>query len=261
MHLLMVADRWVVPRCVTACCTALAALPSTSLTLEDVLAIYSPGQGPIPASLLTSREFQPVLEAALAELLQLFGDVPTIVASPTLTQQLLQLPRAALLALLGSNKLTTDCEDNVLMLLSWWLEEREHEDESDSSEGEGLEEEEGEGEEEEEEEEVESSVLELMSTIRYSRLSSTYMFQAWTWLVRLKPSEEQLLELHHFRSLPAEYAQVFSSDQTLECPASWFKPQRPLSPAGSAAQLSWWEPFIVDGNVRLTAEITDKRSL
>lgn len=64
------------------------------------------------------------------------------------------------------------------------------------------------------------------------------MFQAWEWLVRLKPSEEQLLELHHFRSLPAEYAQVFSSDQTLECPSSWFKPQRPLSPAGSAAQVS-----------------------
>lgn len=86
------------------------------------MAIYSPGQGPIPPSLLDNQEFKLVMDSALSKILEMFGDVPTVVASPSLTEQLLLLPRAALLALLHSDALTTDSEDSVLMLLSWWLE-------------------------------------------------------------------------------------------------------------------------------------------
>lgn len=189
-------------------------MPAESLTLEDVLAIYSPVDGTIPPSLLNAAEFKPVLGAALSKLLQLFGNVPTIVSSPTLTAQLLRLPHAALLALLSSDALLTDCEDNVLMLLSWWVHQNDDEAEDWSVVCEGA------------------ALLELMGAVRYSRLSSTYMAQAWLILPRLKPSDAQLRELQHFRSLNAYYAKEHVKEGLGVCPKGWLQACRPL-PQGS----------------------------
>lgn len=195
------------PGCVTACCNALTALPSTSLDFDDLLAIYSPGQGPIPLSLMNNTDFKPVLAAALSKLLQFFGDVPTIVASPTLTAQLLQLPHIAILALLGSDLLTTDCEDSVLMLLSWWLEGDKGTERVTDPE----------------------HMTELKQLVRYSRLSPTYLAQTASTVPRLSPSLAQLLDLTQFRSFTTTQCTMYSQKLKSACPASWFKPQRPLS--------------------------------
>lgn len=191
--------------------------------MEDVLSIYAPGEGPIPPSITDNAEFKPVMAAALAKLLQLFGDVPTVVKSPILTKQLLQLPRSALLALLGSDKLTSDCEDSVLMLLSWWLEEQREQRKEEEDEEEG----------EEEDEDLD----ELMGVIRYSRLSSTHLAQALPLIPDLCPSEVQLAALHQFRSLSKPFAAVHQELKQSVCPAGWFKPVRPLGPSSKQATI------------------------
>ncbi|MEW5318536.1 MAG: hypothetical protein WDW38_009752 [Sanguina aurantia] len=162
------------------------------------------------------------MAAALAKLLQLFGDVPTVIESPTLTKQLLQLPRSALLALLGSDKLTSDCEDSVLMLLSWWLEEQREQRKEEAEEEEG-----------EEDEDLD----ELMGVIRYSRLSSTHLAQALPLIPDLCPSEVQLAALHQFRSLSKPFAAVHMELKQSVCPAGWLKPARPLGPSSKQTTL------------------------
>ncbi|MEW5302579.1 MAG: hypothetical protein WDW36_005348 [Sanguina aurantia] len=253
---LQIADRWVVPGCVRACCKALTALPAESLTLEDVLEIYAPGRGPLPPSLLRNTEFKTVMQAGLWKLLQLFGDVPTVVASAPLTAQLLQLPHAAFLALLTSDHLNTDCEDSVLMLLSWWLEgettggedRRSNSEDGKSEEGTEAQQEMLEGErwqgdvEDKARESVEEAepahedrprcdgaeLLELMEAIRYSRLSSTYISQVLPKIPGLEPSKAQLAELHQFRSLKKVHAVMYRRTAHA-CPPGWFRSERPVS--------------------------------
>lgn len=230
---LQVADRWVVPGCVAACCDALAALPPSALTLEDAIAVYAPGQGPIPPSLLNTSEFQPVLAAALTLLMQLFGDVPAVTASTTLTAQLLRLPHAALLALLSSNELATDCEDSVLMLVSWWLEGQKGGDAEEAEADQGT--------EEDEEAEVVGSneaVKELMGALRYSRLSSTYLAQVLPLIPGLQPTAAQMAQIHEYRSLDPALAAIYSETKECECPRAWFLPGRPLSTGGDANSVS-----------------------
>ncbi|MEW5304693.1 MAG: hypothetical protein WDW36_007286 [Sanguina aurantia] len=197
--------------------------------MEDVLSIYAPGEGPIPPSITDNAEFKPVMAAAWAKLLELFGDVPTVIASPALTKQLLQLPRSALVALLGSDKLTSDCEDSVLMLLSWWLEKQraQRKEEAGSEEGE-----EG-GDEEGEEEDLEG----LMGGIRYSRLSSTHLAQALPLIPDLCPSGVQLAALHQFRALSKPFAALHAKLKQSVCPAGWFKPARPPGPSSKQMTL------------------------
>lgn len=192
-----------VPKCVTACCNALIALPPASLLFEHVLAIYTPGGGPIPPSLLGTKDFNRVLETACTKLLQLFGDAKTVVASPSLTERLLQLPPSAMLALLGSDKLTANCEESVLLMLSWWLEGDEGKDVLCDAE----------------------MLFELTKNIRYSRISPSFLVQALPLVPHLSPTLTQLSDLEEFRSVASQSMLLLKSLET-SCPAEWFKPSR-----------------------------------
>ncbi|PNH02168.1 hypothetical protein TSOC_011878 [Tetrabaena socialis] len=65
--------------------------------------------------------FAPVLVAAMEALVRHFGDTLAVLNTPSLRQQLLQLPAAAVEALLGSKAFGTDTEDSVLLLLATWI--------------------------------------------------------------------------------------------------------------------------------------------
>lgn len=171
--------------------------------------MYSPRKGPLPSSLLNNPEFKPVLKAAQVKLMQLFGNIPEIITSPHLTANLLLLPHAALLDLLSSYELITDCEDSVLMILSWWLEGETGTVCTCEA----------------------HQLSELIEVIRFSCLSATYLAQAFLLAPRLKPTELQLAELNHAKSFsPAQFL-IYSKDVKLACSKSWFKPERPLTTA------------------------------
>ncbi|PNH09041.1 hypothetical protein TSOC_004381 [Tetrabaena socialis] len=65
--------------------------------------------------------FAPVLAAANEALVRHFGDALAALNTPSLRQQLLQLPAAGVEALLGSEAFGTDSEDSVLLLLATWM--------------------------------------------------------------------------------------------------------------------------------------------
>lgn len=47
---MQVADRWLVPLCMEACLSKLATFAQGCITLEDALAVYCFGRGPLPPS-------------------------------------------------------------------------------------------------------------------------------------------------------------------------------------------------------------------
>lgn len=191
----------------SACYTALTALVNQLWTLDDALSMYAGGQGPLSPSLLNAPQFQPLLKAGLSKLLRNFGNIPAVIASPALTAQLLRLPHAAFLALLESDALTTDSEDSVLLLLSWWLEGCNVQDRPCSKE----------------------LVAELQGQVRYSRLSPTFLAQALPLVPHLNPSLIQLSQLNEFRSFTLVQSLLFCQDLKSECPSGWFKPKRLLA--------------------------------
>ncbi|PNH00553.1 hypothetical protein TSOC_013619 [Tetrabaena socialis] len=65
--------------------------------------------------------FAPILAAAKEALVRHFGDVLAALNTPSLRQQLLQLPAAGVEALLASKAFGTDSEDSVLLLLATWM--------------------------------------------------------------------------------------------------------------------------------------------
>lgn len=201
-----VADRWLVPPCVEACFSKLTTIARGCLTMEDALAVYCFGRGPLPPSVSGAPTFQPILKAADAILMQHFGDIPNTTSSSMLTEGFLALPHAAVLALLSSEKLLSDCEDSVFMLLSWWLE---------GEQGVNC---------------PECMVTELRDTIRFSRLSSSYLAQALPLVPKLCPTAAQLADLHQFRSYSADYAALYAKLDTTPCPSAWYKTRRPTTP-------------------------------
>ncbi|MEW5304907.1 MAG: hypothetical protein WDW38_010768 [Sanguina aurantia] len=205
LSMLQVADRWMAPGCVSIIHKALASLESPSMSLDDTAAIYA-----IPPALLDAPNFAPVLRGAKVRLLKLFGNVVDVVACPSLTQQLLQLPHAAVLSLLSSEELSTDCEDSVLMLLSWWLE---------GAKGEGC---------------CDQEVEELREAVRYSRLSTTYLVQVLHQLPKLRPTECQTLQLMEFQRMQGQFAELYAHEE-MSIPEAWLRPARPC-PEGGAGQ-------------------------
>lgn len=186
------------PGCLDALFEALAALPSSAVSLADAAAIFR-----TPPGLRNAPGFAAVLKTAGGVLLQRFGDVFELLSSPALVAQLLLLPQAALLYLLSSNALLTDCEDSVLVMVSWWLE---------GVVGRGC---------------SEEDVTQLRAKIRYSRLSSTYLVQVLRRLPRLRPTERQLLELLGYQALKATLVLDYFKDAGDGLmPDGWLKPCR-----------------------------------
>lgn len=187
-----------------AFCKALVALPAASLTFEELISIFAPQGGPVLPSLHAAPEFKLVKAAAVSNLLQRYGDVPTAIASCATTAQLVQLPHAAILALLSSDSLTSNCEDSVMMMASWWLGSNRG-----SCTGRQLD--------------------ELVGQIRYSRISSVFLAEAPALIPLFRPDVETLMDLLLFRSLTPAQEQLYCRDVQTTCPAGWFKPRRPIA--------------------------------
>lgn len=191
----------------TACCNALAALLAANLAVEDLICIYAPRGGPVPPSLSSTPEFKLVLKLARSRLLDMFGDVPSVIASPMLTEQLLRLPRAGFIAVLSSEQLRTDCEDNVFMMTSWWLQSEAEAGRVNTA----------------------KELAELKEMIHYRWLSSTYMAQAFKLAPCMRPTSLQLSELVFSGSFSPDQCVYYSTHLIVHCPAAWFRPQRPPS--------------------------------
>lgn len=169
--------------------------------------IYEPEGAPVPSSLLISSGFKLVQKTASTRLVQLLSDIPTILDSAVLTDNVLRLPFPALLDLLSSDLLTSNSEDSVLMLVSWWLEDAMRAQRGCDAQ----------------------QLLQLQGVIRYSRLSSTYMAQALCFLPRFCPTAAQINELNQFQKYSPNQRVMFCKNMKTVCPAGWYKPQRPLS--------------------------------
>ncbi|KXZ55586.1 hypothetical protein GPECTOR_2g1136 [Gonium pectorale] len=70
--------------------------------------------------------FRGVLAAARPALVAHFRDALSTLQQPALRGQLLELPAAALEALLESDEFGTDCESSVLLLLATWMQRNHH---------------------------------------------------------------------------------------------------------------------------------------
>ncbi|PNH00672.1 hypothetical protein TSOC_013492 [Tetrabaena socialis] len=88
----------------------------SSLAAVEFMACWA--QLPDPAEEPT---FAPVLAAAKEALVWHFRDALAALSTPSLRQQLLQLPAAGVEALLGAEEFGTDSEDSVLLLLATWM--------------------------------------------------------------------------------------------------------------------------------------------
>lgn len=141
--------------------------------------------------------------AAKKVLLLWFGNARSVIDSPTLLEQVLSLPRAAMCALLHSPDLTTDSEESVLLLFSGWCE---------GQQGKAC---------------TVEEVLQLNGAIRYSCVCNPYLTELCHKLSSPKFNSDQLMELWHFGSIPASFrADVFSKGHA-HSPEGWFLPVRP----------------------------------
>lgn len=114
ISLLRLADRLLVPRCCAAAGSALAALTPDAVTHDQAAALL----GYLPASVAACGEAR---QLCVRKLMQRFGDAALVLVDAERGDAWLALPYAALLALLASDELQTDSENNVLLLLVRWL--------------------------------------------------------------------------------------------------------------------------------------------
>ncbi|GFR49297.1 hypothetical protein Agub_g11319 [Astrephomene gubernaculifera] len=70
---------------------------------------------------LTDPSFTAVMASAKPQLVSYFGDALRVLNTPSLRQQLLDLPAVAVEALLESDSFGTDSESSVLLLLAAWM--------------------------------------------------------------------------------------------------------------------------------------------
>lgn len=156
------------------------------------------------------------MAAAGKALLLTFGNARSIIDSPTLLQQFLSLPRAAVQALFESPELATDAEASVLLLFSDWC---------DTEQGQAC---------------SEDEVKQLNGTIRYSRLSVPYLTELLLCESLSSPqlTKQQLMEVMFARSLAKRLAGNAVKAGRLVGPPGWYLPTRPPSPAHTTAELT-----------------------
>lgn len=161
----------------------------------------------LPAGLLTSAAFTDLMAAASKVLLLRFGNARDIVDSPTLLQQFLSLPFAAVETLFLSPELATDAEDTILLLFSSWCLEEPGKSCS------------------------EEQLLALTATIRYSRLSSAYLTELCRSLACPQLTHNQLMELLHVRGDTTGRQLVVLKGYGQVGHDTWYLPCRPSSPS------------------------------
>lgn len=152
-----------------------------------------------------------LLAEAGIRLLNLFGDAPSVMRHPAKLKKLKRLPQSAMLALLLSDKLTTDAEATVLqLLLAWYTCNKSSCDEDE--------------------------LEELKAGVRYSRLTPAYL----CGMLPLLPEPEfavTIEEANHLR-LDASFRGEFEAEERQRlngpCPKGWFLAERPFLGSSSA---------------------------
>lgn len=161
-----------------------------------IAAVYS-----LPDTLKSSPAFSSVMAAAETSLLKTFNNARRIVNTLPLLRQFLSLSQPALLSLLQSSKLRTDCEETVLLLLSCWCCNPMSKACTPQQLG------------------------ELNLAIRYGQLSVPYLTGLCESLELPKLFPEQLVELWVFRNIPSEEQEGWTQQPRCN-PASWYLPLR-----------------------------------
>ncbi|MEW5308168.1 MAG: hypothetical protein WDW38_000146 [Sanguina aurantia] len=204
--MLQVADRWQAPCALSTISAALCALgPDTFPTL----AAYA-----LPAGLQSSHALSPVMALAQRHLLSQHSDAAATARCPTLLQHFCDLPAAAVLAVLSGSQLSTDAEATVLLLLHHWCEGAVGKSASLAE------------------------VQALGAEIRFSRLSGSYFSELMHRLGVPLPTLEQQLELCRYRTLTPKQQGYPKTLKQLHGPASWYLPERKVSPGCSSSDLS-----------------------
>ena len=101
--------------------TALSAIEAKEIDLALLSHVYS-----LPAGLLESPPLQKIAATCKQKLVELFGDVPAVITDLVQRRQFSSLPYAAVLAWIQSDDLKVHSESCVLLLLSAWVNSKEH---------------------------------------------------------------------------------------------------------------------------------------
>ena len=100
---------------------ALSVIEAKDIDLTLLSYAYS-----LPAGLLESPPLEKIAAACKHKLVELFGDVPSVITNPEQRRQFCALPYAAVLAWLRSDDLEVHSENCVVFLLSAWVNSKEN---------------------------------------------------------------------------------------------------------------------------------------
>ncbi|MEW5312881.1 MAG: hypothetical protein WDW38_004479 [Sanguina aurantia] len=146
--------------------------------------------------------FSPVMDAAHTQLLDKFGDVSAIIASPALLGDFMCLPPNAVVSLFRNDRLVVDSEATVLQLLHFWLGANTC---------------------------TRDERTQLLSSIRYSRLPSAYLVGLGEH-TNCGLLHAEAMEVTNFLLTGIHTVRHYSRD--------WFKPKRDVPPSSSPLQLT-----------------------
>ncbi|MEW5308184.1 MAG: hypothetical protein WDW38_000161 [Sanguina aurantia] len=197
--MMQVADCWQAPQAVAALSSVLCKLQPDLIPAAAVFAL--------PLGLQSSPSFAALKTLAATSLLLTFGSATAIATDAPLLDRFLSLPHTAVLELLQSDKLETDAEATVLLLLSDWC---------CGTKGAACSEEE---------------LQQLNAFIRYSRLSTPYLTELCQHLHTPLLTVEQRMELLHMRALPEAARERSVVLRFTKNPDTWYQPCRPSSAA------------------------------
>ena len=116
------ADKYEVPAaCMEPILAALSEGEANGIDLALLSAVYS-----LPAGLLESPPLENIVGACKLKLVELFGDVPSVITDLEQRRQFCALPYAAVLPWLRTDDLKVHSESCVLFLLTAWVNSKEH---------------------------------------------------------------------------------------------------------------------------------------
>eukprot|EP00878_Enallax_costatus_P018086 GHUV01019028.1.p1 GENE.GHUV01019028.1~~GHUV01019028.1.p1 ORF type:complete len:416 (+),score=156.88 GHUV01019028.1:497-1744(+) len=120
IELLLLADRFGVPKVLTAVLELFKAVAVNELQWDTAVALLD-----LPDSCALQEEWKPVCDLAVSKLLQQLGDLEQVWSDKQLQEMLLALPHAALLQLLQHNSTKVDSEATVVYTIEkWWSKQQ-----------------------------------------------------------------------------------------------------------------------------------------
>jgi hypothetical protein len=203
----VLADRWEAMGCLWQCMQHLAATAPEQLTLADLTLLTAEG---LPSSITQHACSAAVQAVCLKQLLQLFGEVQTVIVSSQLRADFCTLPFAAVKLWAGSDQLAVDSENSVVLLLThWWLENHGSAAPDRVAAARGR---------------------ELVGLLRLSHISSCFLHTVLFQLPWFMPLQHQLAAFAQISCLKSRNIPipVFSNKYT-QLPLPWLQPPRCVS--------------------------------